>query len=172
MTSGPTIRAMPVGGEVLGFTEGMERDPEVREALYDAWLSFGILLFRDVASVDEHLAISRCFGELEIHPVPEVRSPENPWLIELGVRMSGQGRQPTVYVFDDSDIRINRIAWHRDTAYSPDICKGAMLRMLEVPEAEGETLLADTAMAWDGLPPMCRRSWRASNSRRRSAPRC
>jgi taurine dioxygenase len=27
-----------------------------------------------------------------------------------------------------------------------------MLRMVEVPEAEGETLLADTAMAWDDLP--------------------
>ena len=152
MTSGLTIRAMPVGGEVLGFAEGMERDPAVQQALYRAWLDNGILLFRDVETVEQHLAISRCFGELEIHPVPEVRSPDNEYLIELGVRMSGQGRQPTVYVFDDEDVRINRIAWHRDTAYSPDICKGAMLRMLEVPHAEGETLLADTAMAWDGLP--------------------
>ena len=148
----PTIRAMPVGGEVLGFAEGMERDPGIRQALYRAWLDHGILLFRDVATVDRHLAISRCFGELEVHPVPEVRSPENEYLIELGMPMSGTGRQPTVYVFDDSDIRINRIAWHRDTAYSPDICKGAMLRMLEVPDADGETLLADSALAWDGLP--------------------
>ena len=149
---GLTIRAMPVGGEVLGFAEGMERDAGVRQALYQAWLDHGILLFRNVASVEEHLAISRCFGELEVHPVPEVRSPENPYLIELGIRANGKGRVPAVYVFDDNDIRINRIAWHRDTAYSPDICKGAMLRMLEVPAAEGETLLADTAMAWDALP--------------------
>jgi taurine dioxygenase len=143
---------MPVGGEVRGFTEGMESDRSVQAALYQGWLDHGILLFRNVTTVEEHLAISRCFGELEIHPVPEVRSPENPYFIELGVRMNGQGRPPTVYVFDDEDVRINRIAWHRDTAYSPDICKGAMLRMLEVPQAEGETLLADTAMAWDGLP--------------------
>jgi taurine dioxygenase len=98
-----------------------------------------------------HLAISRCFGELEIHPVPEVRSKTDPYLIELGAPIAGGGRQPTVYTFD-GETRINRIAWHRDTAYTPDICKGAMLRMLEVPEADGETLFADTAMAWDDLP--------------------
>jgi taurine dioxygenase len=145
------IRAMPVGAEVIGFTEGMEADPEVRAALYRAWLDHGILLFRNVATIEQHLAISRCFGELEIHPVPEVRSAANPYLTELGAPLAGGGRQPTVYVFD-GETRINRIAWHRDTAYTPDICKGAMLRMIEVPEHEGETLLADTAMAWDDLP--------------------
>lgn len=142
---------MPVGAEVTGFTQAMADDPQQRAALYDAWLEHGILLFRDVDTVDRHLAISRCFGELEIHPVPEVRSARNPYLIELGAPLAGGGRRPTVYVFD-GETRINRIAWHRDTAYTPDICKGAMLRMLEVPEAEGETLLADTALAWDDLP--------------------
>src|SRR5207253_11090583 len=29
---------------------------------------------------------------------------------------------------------------------------GAMLRMVEVPAHEGETMLADTALAWDDLP--------------------
>ena len=142
---------MPVGAEVTGFAPGLESDPAVRNALYDAWLQHGILLFRDVATIEQHLAISRCFGELEIHPVPEVRSATNPYLIELGGSLAGGGRQPTIYVFD-GETRINRIAWHRDTAYTPDICKGAMLRMLEVPDQEGETLLADAAMAWDDLP--------------------
>ena len=146
------IRAMPVGAEVTGFAHGMEAEPGIQAALYDAWLKHGILLFRNIATVEQHLAISRCFGELEIHPVPEVRSKTDPYLIELGAPLAGGGaRQPSVYVFD-GEARINRIAWHRDTAYTPDICKGAMLRMLEVPEQEGETLLADTAMAWDDLP--------------------
>lgn len=148
-----TVHPMPVGAEIVNFAEGMETRPEVRKELYDAWLEHGILLFRNIGSTEQHLAISRCFGELEIHPVAEVRSSENSYLIELGARMSGDGRrQPAVYVFDGKHDRINRIAWHRDTAYTPDICKGAMLRMIEVPEQEGETLLADTAMAWDDLP--------------------
>jgi taurine dioxygenase len=142
---------MPVGAEIADFRDGMEADPEVRARLYGAWLEHGILLFRGVASIEQHLAISRCFGELEIHPVPEVRSSRNPYLIELGAPASGDGRIPTAYVFD-GELRINRIAWHRDTAYTPDICKGAMLRMLETPRHEGETMLADTAMAFDDLP--------------------
>jgi taurine dioxygenase len=142
-----SIRPLSVGAEVSGLAPGAEQDPQTRRALYAAWLEHGILLFRGVDTVERHLAISRCFGDLEIHPVPEVRHPDNPYLIEIGGRM-----RTAAYVFDGDKLRVNRIAWHRDTAYSPDICKGAMLRMLEVPTEEGETLLADTAKAWDELP--------------------
>jgi taurine dioxygenase len=141
------IQPLPVGAKVASLPHGDLQDPEVRAALYDAWLTHGILLFRDVDSIEMHLDISRCFGELEVHPVPEVRHPDNPYLIELG-----GPKQTAAYVFDSTDLRVNRIAWHRDTAYSPDICKGAMLRMIEVPVHEGETMLADTAKAYDDLP--------------------
>lgn len=141
------VRPMPVGAEIVDLEPGAENDPASRAALYQAWLQYGILLFRNIDSVDRHVAISRCFGELEKHPVPEIRHPDNPYLIELG-----GPRVPSAYMFDDKDLRVNRVYWHRDTAYTPDICKGAMLRMLEVPAHEGETMLADTAMAYDDLP--------------------
>ena len=148
-----SVRPMAVGAEIIGLAADDPLDGDSAAGLYKAWLDHGILLFRGVSTVEQHLAITRCFGELEIHPVPEVRSATNPFLIELGAPFDGGGsRVPTVFVFDDDDMRINRIAWHRDTAYAPDICKGAMLRMLEVPEHEGETMVADTAKAWDDLP--------------------
>lgn len=151
--SGFTVNEMEVGAEIVGLAADDPLEEDTAAALYRAWLDHGFLLFRDVCSVDQHLALTRCFGDLEIHPVPEVRSKTNPYLIELGKPFEGEGaRMPTVFVFDGGDMRINRIAWHRDTAYAPDICKGAMLRMLEVPEHEGETMLADSAKAWDGLP--------------------
>src|SRR5262245_31755707 len=128
---------MPVGAEIVDFEPGAEKNPATQKALYDAWLQYGILLFRGIESVEKHVGISLCFGELEKHPVPEIRHPDNPYLIELG-----GPRVPSAYVFDNKDLRVNRIYWHRDTAYTPDICKGAMLRMLEVPEHEGETMLA------------------------------
>ena len=140
------IRALPVGAEVLGLVEGAERDPAIRAALYRAWLDHALLIFRNINTIERHLALSRCFGELEIHPMPEVRAAQSPYLITLG----GKTRGPA-YVFD-GELRINRVPWHRDTAYTPDLCKGAMLRMLEVPEHEGETLVADTAQAYDDLP--------------------
>jgi taurine dioxygenase len=141
------IRAMPVGGEIVGLAPGAERDPAVRKALYDAWLAQGILLFRGVDSVERHLALSEVFGELEVHPFIEVRSKVHPMLIDLG-----GDRRNAAYVYDETDVRINRIAWHRDTAYTPDICKGAMLRMVDAPAEDGETMLCDTAKAYDDLP--------------------
>jgi taurine dioxygenase len=136
-----------VGAEIVGLSEGSEGDPEVRSALHEAWLEYGILLFSNVASSVRHLALSRCFGELEIHPFPEARAEENPLFIEIG------GKKTTpAFLYDEAELRVNRIPWHRDTAYTPDICKGAMLRMVEAPSVEGETLFADTAMAYDDLP--------------------
>jgi taurine dioxygenase len=140
-----SIYPLSVGAEVIGLARGSEEDQAVKAGLYEAWLEYGILLFRNVDSIERHLAISRCFGELEMHPMPQVRYAGNPYLIEIG-------KDPVRYVYEDQYVRVNRIPWHRDTAYTPDICKGAMLRMLEAPEHEGETLLADTAKAYDDLP--------------------
>lgn len=145
--AGPTIHAMPVGAEVTGLARGMEQDPAVAAMLREAWLEHGVLVFHGVDSIEWHLSLSQCFGELEIHPYAPLRSRLHPYLIELGAT-----KLSPAYVFDEAEIRVNRIAWHRDTAYTPDICKGAILRMVEVPSDEGETLLADMALAWDELP--------------------
>jgi taurine dioxygenase len=142
-----SILPMSVGAEVAALPPGAESDPEIQRALREAWLKHGFLLFRKVETSEQHLALTRCFGELEIHPVPEIRCKDNPYLVEIG----GGNRSPA-YVYDGGDLRIGRLAFHRDTAFTPDICKGAMLRMVEVPASEGETMIADTAAAYDDLP--------------------
>jgi taurine dioxygenase len=142
-----SIRRLPVGAEIGGLSAGNANDPDIAAALYEAWLESGILLFRDVETIDQHIALSRCFGELEVHPFPELRYAENSLLIELGGRNRVVG-----YVYDETDLLIGRLPWHRDTAYTPGICKGAMLRMLEIPARGGETMFADTALAYDDLP--------------------
>jgi taurine dioxygenase len=149
MTSAETlsIHPMPIGAEVHGLPLDPRHGADVRDILYRAWLEHGVLVFRDIDSIERHLALSECFGELEIHPFAPARSEEHPLLIELG-----GGKRRRAYVFDETEVRINRIAWHRDTAYTPDICKGSMLRMVDAPFTEGETLFADTARAYDDLP--------------------
>jgi taurine dioxygenase len=153
MTAGATaaggfsVRPMAVGAEIVGLAQGAEQEPAVAAALHAAWLDHGILLFRDVDSIDYHLALSRVFGELELHPYPEMRSALDPLLIELG----GVKRAPA-YVYDESELRLNRVPWHRDSAFTPDVCKGAMLRMVIPAREEGETFLSDTAAAYDDLP--------------------
>jgi taurine dioxygenase len=136
----------PVGAEVIGLAGVESFDAETARALNQAWWDHGMLLFRGISSSEAHLALSRCFGEIEMHPLPELRAPENPYFFPLG------GERVAALVFDETDVMVNRIPWHRDTAYMPTMCMGSMLRMLEVPEAEGETLLGDTAAAYDALP--------------------
>jgi len=136
----------PVGAEISDLNTA-QVDEQTAKDIYGAWLDYGILLFRNVRSSAQHLALSQCFGELEVHPLPELREKDNPYLFPLGSEA-----EKIAFVFDESDIRVSRIPWHRDTAYLPNMCKGAMLRMLEVPPEGGETLLADTAAAYDALP--------------------
>jgi taurine dioxygenase len=142
------LRRLPVGAEVTGLGAGDEANLATRAGLFDAWVEHGLLLFRRVETAAHHLSLSRCFGELELHPFPEVRSQATELLIELG----REGRPPA-YVYDGVDLKVNWLAWHRDTAYLPDVARGAMLRMVQVPRREGETMFADTAAAYDDLPP-------------------
>jgi taurine dioxygenase len=144
---GFTVRPLKVGAQIIGLDLSGSIAERTQRALYEVWLQYGVLVFRDTgSSIEQHLALSRCFGELETHPMPEIWVKDQPYLIELG----GTKRGPA-YVFDGDQVRIGRLPWHRDTAYTIEICKGAMLRMLEVPGEDGETLFADTAAAYDGL---------------------
>lgn len=139
-----TVRPMNVGAEILGLVD--PEDPAVRSALYQAWMEYGILLFKNVNSVDQHFALSRCFGELEMHPLEKVRAKEHPYFMPVGNEIQ------SFYVYDEVEIKTGTVPWHRDTAYTPRIAKGAMLRMLETPPTGGETLFCDTARAYDELP--------------------
>lgn len=142
-----SVRPLPVGAEIVGLADEGEIEAGVRSELYAAWLEYGVLLFRNVETSTRHVALSRCFGELKVYPVSEFRSKENPLLVEIG----GGNRSPA-YVYDGTDLRIGRLAWHRDLVLTSDLEKGGMLRMVEIPSSEGETMFADTAAAYDDLP--------------------
>jgi taurine dioxygenase len=138
---------LPVGAEVLGLEPGAEADPAVAQALYSAWLEYGMLLFRGVDSIERHLSLSAVFGEAELHPLPQFRDPEEPLLMPVGDDTGPAN------VYDGDQLRRGTLPWHRDTAYTSAIAKGGLFRMREVPEQYGATLFADTAKAYDGLPP-------------------
>jgi N-acyl-D-aspartate/D-glutamate deacylase len=59
-----------VGAEIIGLDLSRPIDEATRSALYEVWLEAGILLFRGIGtSPERQLELSRCFGELEVHPV-------------------------------------------------------------------------------------------------------
>lgn len=141
------ISPMKVGAEITGLKVSGPIEEATARAIREAWLDNGFVVFRDMhGGHAEHAALSRCLGELEQHPVKELRLEEEPDLIEIGRRSFGRA-----YVYNGDELRLGRFPWHRDTSFTPGICKGAVLRMNEIPPENGETRFADTAMAYDAL---------------------
>ena len=138
-----------VGIEILGLDLDRPIDEPTRRALYDTWLEHGILLFRGMGTtVERHLALSRCFGELEVHPVESVRLPGTPEIISL--KSTGE-TEPIVHYIDGEAVA-GAIPWHSDLIYTPVPCRGALLRMVHKPAVGGQTGWIDTAAAYEALP--------------------
>lgn len=139
-----------IGAEVVGLDLDGPIDVATTQALNDAWLEHAILLFRRIGTSNErHLRLSRCFGELEVHPVESIRLPGHEEIIYLAQK-AGE-RQQMTYRFDGEPI-VGRIPWHTDLIYTTTPNRGAILRMVEPPPVGGQTGWIDTAAAYDALP--------------------
>ena len=137
-----------VGLEILGLDLSQPISEATRRDLDDAWLTAGILLFRGMGtSPERHLALSRCFGELDLHPVESIRIEGCPEIIRLANRGDVD---PIVHFLGDEEIA-GLIPWHSDMIYTTRPCRGALLRMIEVPPQLGQTGWIDTVAAYDAL---------------------
>jgi taurine dioxygenase len=137
-----------IGAEIVGLDSDALTD-EVRRSLYATWMEYGVLLFPEGATdAETHLKLAKIFGDLEIHPVKSLLVEDQEELIWLG----GQGKNSGGSRVIDGDVRLGHTYWHQDTAYTPNICKGSMLRMVTTSKRAGNTLWADTSKAYDALP--------------------
>ena len=113
-----------------------------------AWLGHLVILFRhQQLSVEDLIAFSRRFGELDWAPVqetgrrfveghPELYVVSN--VIENGVPIGSLGAGEAV--------------WHTDMSYLENPPKASMLYALEVPPAGGDTHFCNMYRAYDSLP--------------------
>ena len=144
------VKPLPggIGTEVLGLRLDGPVAADTAAALREVWLDTGIVLFRGIGTSPEALlALSRCFGELEIHPIERFRLPGYPELILL---TNKDGPSGPVYDFDGERIH-GRIPWHTDLAFTTTPNAGALLRMVQKTATGGETGWLDTARAYDEL---------------------
>ena len=146
-----TLRTQPlqnVGLEVIGVDLSHPVDAATAAELRALWREAGVLLFRGIGTSPEALLeLSRCFGELEPHPIEQIRMPDYPELIELTNR---DGPKGPVYAFDGVPT-YGRIPWHTDLAFRPVPNAGALLNMVHKAEQGGRTAWLDTAVAYDHL---------------------
>lgn len=142
----------PLPGGVGAEVKGLEVDEPIPEAtaraLRQLWLDAGIVLFRGLGTSPEVLLqLSRCFGELEPHPIENFRLPGYPELILLS---NEDGLTGPIYELDGVPT-YGRIPWHTDLAFATTPNAGALLRMVKNSEHGGQTGWIDTAKAWEAL---------------------
>ena len=121
-------------------------DEAAFSALRDLWVTHGILLFRDQElSEGAQTALSRSFGELEIHVRTEYLSPDFPEILFVSNMQKANGEP--LGILADRDV-----GWHYDQIYLPKPALGSLLYAVKVPPEGGRTYFADMAAAYEALP--------------------
>jgi len=65
------------GRKITGLVAADLGDESIVRELRDLWVRYGLIVFRDgQCDPDFQVALSRCFGELQVHAVKEMLHPE------------------------------------------------------------------------------------------------
>ena len=125
-----------LGAEIHGLDLRKGLDAETFRALEAALIEHKVIVLRDQhLTTEQHIAISRPFGELEVHP------------------MRPQGAFPEILMLDnhrDNPV-LSTDVWHSDTTFRKTPTKYTILRCQIMPKVGGDTLWADMEAAYDGL---------------------
>ncbi|HEV7731728.1 MAG TPA: TauD/TfdA family dioxygenase [Candidatus Binatia bacterium] len=126
-----------LGAEISGVDLRRPLDDATFAEIERALLAFKVIFFRDQDLAPlEHAAFGRRFGELEVHPF--LPAPEGcPEVVLLA-------KSETVGGYENG--------WHSDVTWRVAPSLGSILRCRECPPVGGDTLFADMAAAYQGLP--------------------
>src|SRR5262249_26296947 len=117
-----------LGAEIHGLNLKNGMNPETFAAFEAALIEHKVLVLRDQhLTTPEHVAISRLFGELEVHP------------------FRPKGEFPEIMVLDnDKDNPVlSTDVWHSDTTFRSNPTKYTILRCQIMPKVGGDTLWAN-----------------------------
>jgi taurine dioxygenase len=123
-----------IGAEINGVDCAADLDDDVVAAVRAVWLERLVVFFPDQRLDDEsQIAFAGRFGELtESHPV-------EPQVLE----------RPEIHSIESGKDRTD--FWHTDITFMNRPAMASMLRSVEVPEAGGDTMWADTRAAYEAL---------------------
>src|SRR5438477_2225891 len=131
-----------LGAQIHGLDLKQGMSPEIFRAFEAALVEHKVLVLRDQAlTTAEHVAVSRLFGELEVHP------------------MRPRGEFPEILVLDnDKDNPVlSTDVWHSDTTFRKNPTKYTILRCQIIPKVGGDTLWSDMEAAYEGLSSLFRK---------------
>ncbi|KRE07919.1 taurine dioxygenase [Bacillus sp. Root239] len=125
-----------IGAEIKGVHLSSSIDAETVSAIKKALLKHKVVFFRGQGHIDdsEQEAFAKLFGEPEAHPTVPIKDGSN-YLFELDSEQGGRAN-----------------SWHTDVTFIDTYPKASILRAVVVPEAGGDTVWANTAVAYQNLP--------------------
>jgi taurine dioxygenase len=125
-----------IGAEIKGVHLSSNLDAETVSAINKALLTYKVVFFRGQGHIDdaEQEAFAKLFGEPEAHPTVPIKEGSN-YLFELDSEQGGRAN-----------------SWHTDVTFIDTYPKASILRAVVVPEAGGDTVWANTAVAYQNLP--------------------
>ena len=139
-----TINALSprLAAEVVGLDLRRPLRPSVRQAVYDAFVRYHILCFRDqTLTPDEQIAFTEQFGTLERHTLRN-RGTGNP-LVHTVTNLDASGKPSG---------KVASTRWHTDKSFRELPSMATILHAIAMPPEGGDTLFADMEAAYDALP--------------------
>lgn len=125
-----------IGAEVRGLRLSGALAPETYAAIRRALLRHKVLFFRGQQHLDDagQQAFGRLWGEIVEHPTVPSRSGTQ--LLELNSQEGGRAN-----------------SWHTDVTFEVAYPQVSILRAVVIPPYGGDTVWANTALAYEELPP-------------------
>lgn len=131
-----------MAAEVTGLDLSQPLDRATREAVYDAFLAYKILVFRDQQlSKQQQIDFSEQFGPLERHTL----------------RNQGADAFPLVHVVSNLNVEgkprgtLGSTKWHTDKSFRPQPSMATILHEITLPPSGGDTCFADMYAAYEAL---------------------
>jgi len=132
-----------IGAEVHGVDLSTPIDAAMKERIGELLVEHQVIFFpRQTMSADDHVALGRCFGELQTEHPAYLRTldEDHP---EIIVIESDESRP--VGVADRADV------WHTDVTFHERPPTGSILHMQKIPDTGGDTLWVSLSAAYDAL---------------------
>ncbi len=132
-----------IAAEVIGLDLSQPLDAETRQAVYDAFVRYQVLVFRHQhLTKAQQIAFSEQFGTLERHTLSN----------------RGQDEYPQVHTVSNLDAdgkpsgRLGSTQWHTDKSFRPEPSMATILHAVTMPPEGGDTCFADMYSSFEALP--------------------
>lgn len=140
------FQVSPLSPRFAAEAEGLDLrqplDPATKQAVYDAFVRYHVLCFRDQhLTQDDQVAFSLQYGTLERH-VARNRGKVNP-LVHVVSNLGPDG-QPSG--------KVGSTGWHTDKSFRPEPSLATILHAVTMPPDGGDTCFADMTAAYEALP--------------------